>query len=169
MTIATAQFDWQSAERKAFNYLQKKLGGLENVQAFCPEFPLTINDSSVDLKQWRFEVSGGENVNFTQPSQRGQLTSWWMNAMFEGRFVNRSLGQKVAGIIKDILPAGQTGTDEDEINLLQGVQQIAYTQHPSLTRETIYLDNDNLTGGTIRIYLLSVPCWIVFENMEEYT
>lgn len=167
------RYAWSTAERRCFDYLVKAAGSLDggeevseainkqgvNSRGYIGEFPL-LAAAPTELVEWFFEINGGGNVHYVQPSERGKVTSRHKEARLEGRFTERSKAQEFAGILEDILPAGQ-------VDGIKDVQQINLTSHISITRETLELGNDLSSGGMIRVWYLRAPMWVVYNVTEQ--
>jgi hypothetical protein len=161
----SAQWAWQTAERRCFDYLQTKLGTLENVGGYLGELPrVALVDDQ--LNEWTFRISGGGNVHVPPPGQRP--TAWHNEAMFEGRFTDRSLAMQTIGILRDSLPAGEDFADD--ATALAGVQKLYFTAHPALDRGTVEVDADGAaTESIIRVWTVTVPMAVAYNNQPQIT
>lgn len=160
----TPYWSWVSAERLCFEYLNKELGTIEGVNGFKPEdYPRTATLSS-ECNNWMFEMSGGESPFIRSPVERGNASMLWMLATFTGRFTERDVAQRVAMAVWSILPAGET-TD----NKLTGIVEVQPTAYPSVTPDTVELANDLEKGGEQRIWVVKIPCHVVFEYLPQIT
>ena len=153
-----AEFAWESAERRCFEYLLSKLGDLEGVQGFLGELPRAALKQS-ELNMWFFEISGGGEVVRINPDQR-PYNCWRQDAAVKGIFTELSLAQRVAGRLRDILPAGPT----DQIT---GVERLDFTAQPILTRDIVELENDLESGGHIRVWRLEYGMDVTYHNEAQ--
>lgn len=162
----SAQWAWQTAERRCFDYLQKKLGTLENVGGFLAEYE---RDALTDTKlnEWVFRINGGTNVHVPPPA--GRSTAWHNEALFEGRFTERSLALQTIGILRDSLPAGDA--TPDDAATLAGVSKLYLTAHPSIERGTLDVDadGDEVSQSMIRVWLVTVPMAVAYVNQPQIT
>lgn len=157
-----AYWSWLSAERKCFDFISSTLGTLEGVSGFKPEdFPRVATLSS-ECNNWMFEISGGESPFIRSPAEQGNSRSMWMNATFKGRFTERDMAQQVACAVWDVLPAG-----EETKPLLAGIVQIQPTAYPSVVSDVVELASDLEVGGEARIWIVTIPCWVVFNYMAQ--
>lgn len=160
----TAYWSWDAAERRCFEYIQRVLGTLEGVQGFMPEdFPRTATVPS-ECNNWTFEISGGDSPFIRSPQERGNTEAMWMLATFKGRFTERSLAKRVACALWEALPAG-----ESDDPVLAGIAQIQSTGYPQCTADVVEIAADQEEGGETRVWVVEIPCWVVFGYLEQYT
>lgn len=166
----SARYAWQTAERRCFDYLCAVLGQIEDVAHVLGRLPRTIGAIS-DLNQWAFEINGGGDAHFVQPTQRRMVKQWHMRAVFMGRFTERAKAQEVAGLLRDYLPAGESNAPEDILQCnLAGIQQINRAAHEQIDQQTAMMASDNDEGGGERpVWQLTVPMFVVFENQDQIT
>ncbi len=172
MPEVSARYAWQTAERRCFNYLLSVLGALEGVQGFLSKYPRTVASPEGDLNQWRWEiVGGGSDIHVPNPPQRGAITSWHDNAMFEGRYTDRALAQQTVGILRDSLPAGRdvpAGAEPE--TAIEGVSKIYISQHPAILPDTAELVSDlDSKGGLVEVWRVVVPMMVAYDNAEQIT
>lgn len=159
---ATAYWSWLSAERKCFDFVNKALGTVEGIQGYKPEdFPRVATLSS-ECNNWMFEISGGDSPFIRSPSEQGNTRALWMQATFKGRFTERDLAQRVACAVWDVLPSGES-TDPT----LAGIAQIQPTAYPSVVSDVVELTSDLAVGGEARVWIVTIPCWVVFGYLEQ--
>ncbi len=160
----SAYWSWDAAERRCFEYINKTLGTLEGVQGFMPEdFPRVATVPS-ECNNWTFEISGGDSPHIRSPQERVNTKSMWMNATFRGRFTERKLAKLVACAVWDELPAGAA---DDPV--LAGIAEIQATGYPQITADVAEIAADQDEGGETRVWLVEIPCWVVFGYLDQYT
>ena len=154
-----AKRSWELTEEKCFKYLLEKLAGIEDVTGYQGELPITVDNAS-DMNMWMFEISGPGAVEPIQVKQAQKpACSYNMGAMLKGVFADRVTAQQLAGLVMDALPIG---TDE-----ITGIQRLYYSEMPSLVRSVEPISRDKSTGGDIRVWLLTIPMIVVFNNQRS--
>ena len=160
----TAYWSWDAAERRCFEYLQKVLGTLEGINGFMPEDFPRVATAVYECNNWTFEITGGEQPHTRSPQERGNSKVMWMSATFRARFTERNLAKRVACAVWEALPAG---ADDDPV--LAGIAQIQPTGYPQLTPDVQDIANDQEEGGETRVWLVEIPCWVVFGYLDQFT
>ena len=158
MTIP-AKRSWELAEENCYKYLKSKLAGIEGVSAYKAELPRTFSNAS-DMNVWAFEISGPGPVEPIMIKQAQKpACAYTMGAQVMGVFADRVKAQQTAGLIMDNLPV-----DSDTIS---AVTRFYYSEMPTLVREVVPIARDNTTGGDQRVWLLTFPMVVVFNNTRS--
>ena len=162
-----AYWSWDAAERRCFEYFQAIIGGLEGVTGFMPEDYPRWATTAEECNNWAFEISGGDRPHIRSPVERGNARTMWMMATFKARFTERQLAKRVACLAWDALPAGVA--DVATYPMLAGIAQIQPTAYPQLMADVQEIANDQDEGGETRVWTVEIPCWVVFDYMDQYT
>jgi hypothetical protein len=164
MSVNTAEFAWESAERRCFNYLNKTLGTIPDIQGFIATFPKAINATS-SLVLWTFEINGGGGVVQIQANQ-APSASWHLGARLRGLFTERTTAQEFCGRIKNILPYEIRFPDP----LLENILRFSIADNPTLEQDVIPIQDDvSDIGGDYPIWRLEWGLSVAFTNSERLT
>jgi len=156
-----AQSAWENAELRCYEYLVAVLESEEGVTAHLGELPITITDDS-EAEMWMFKIDGGGELLQINAAQRPRCC-WEMTAAFNGIFTERDRAQRVAGKVMDSLPA-KTGNVPTGYPGLTGVQKFDLAGNPTLDRSLIHMKTSTEQGGEIRVWLLTIPLIVAFNN-----
>lgn len=157
--MPTAEYAWQAAERRCFDYLLTVLSGVEDDDAFLGAIPRTFPDSTAGSLQWSFAMGGGGNVHVPNPTVRGQITSWHNDAMWEGVFITRADAVHYIGLLRDALPAGPAD--------IAGVQKLYISAHPTIEQAAVEIESDATSGGQVPAWRVVVPMSVAYENADQ--
>lgn len=163
-TTNTAEFAQETAERRCFEFLLKKLGSIRNVNGHLGEFPKDIYASAAKANEWHFELGGGEGVAHS-PNER-PMASHHMQAQWTFRSPSRELCLRMLGLLRNILPAGE---DVDGAEL-EGIQEFARDAEPGAPERTVILVRTGAAGrrgGELRVWQVVQPLYVVFNNQER--
>ena len=153
-------YSWHAVERGCFEYLNKALGTLENVQAFTlDDMPRTMPDDGADFYIWHFMINGGaKNI---QRQNRALIPSgaWEMNAEFSASCSTDYVAKLVGGIIENAMPA--TSADVDGLALLYN------TEFPSRERVTRNVLNEDRAGDERIFFEMRIPMIAAFGNVDK--
>ena len=154
-----AKRSWELAEEECFKYLLNALAGIEDVTGYKGELPRTV-DNAADMNMWMFEINGPGPVEPIQIKQAQKPPcAYTMGALLQGVFAVRITAQQLAGLVMDSLPVG---ADE-----LTGITRFYYSEMPTITRSVEVTSRDKTTGGDIRVWLLTIPMVVVFNNRRS--
>jgi len=165
--MLTAEYAWESAERRCFEYLAGKLGTLEGVGHFMPEDYPRLMQSAAAVNEWRFEITGGPD------NPHGVNSAWQMDGVFTGRFSSRSTALRTAGLVMEYTPAGSnwTATKGDDRAIVD-VAEFSLSGRPEVKRDVADTDPDAegaTAAGSVVVWELTIPLMIVFGNIEKIT
>lgn len=160
--MSTAEYSWQAAERKIFDYLLGVLGSVEGVEGYMPaDYPRLANRSD-GVNQWTIRLSGGPNDN------ANVNTVWHFEGVVEGRFTERALGMRTAGLIMEAIPAGALWKTRFPAHDIDGIHEFSINEKPQLEPSTVEVDTElGDSGGEIRVWELTVPIHAVFGNLDR--
>lgn len=159
MTDIPAMRAWELAEQRCFDFLKESLGSFEDVDAYLAEFPAHFTNET-NSRMWAFEINGPGELGIISIQQSARvLCSWEMGAMLKGIFDNRTLAQQIAGKIMTVMPI-----DNGE---LKGITRFEMTAMPTINRGEIQSSNDQSAGGLKRIWTLTIPFRVVFNNQKS--
>ena len=153
---------WISAETNLLAFFAEKLSAIEGTKIFLPQdFPKTFTDNpgKEESKILEFSINGGDEVVQIKGSQK-PFCAWQQDANLRGIFISRVEAQKVAGIVRSVLPLNKE--DGDAPN---GIQRLTYTEQPTITPDTIQVANDKSEGGEKRVWVLVIPMEVVYNNI----
>lgn len=187
MTVAnTAQFAWQNAERRCFDYLLKGLASVEAVyedgitrqlnppselgypatRGYLAKFPRAIPDAKT-ARVWKFSIGGDSEVLQIQATGR-PCRGWAKNATFECVCIKRTDLLQVAGLLRNIVPVDADNTNPMEQWDIFGVQRLTLMPGDSLEPAVMTVEHDNDKGGEVECWRLVQPMLVVFTNTEKY-
>lgn len=166
MNPISAQFAWENAERRIFDYLNSKLGLIEGLTFFIADEIKGANDTD-NLKILSFELSGNGEVIQIQGSQR-PTSSWRMAGKLTGFFTSRQVAQETCGLIMDNIPVDKKKGSSTEWEI-EGVQRFTQVSMPIISREVIPVldDAEGSTGGQMLAWRLDWDFDCVFFNTER--
>ena len=147
MPNVNAERAWELAEKSCFLYLIQATRTLLNRDAFLGRLPDGAYDS------FMFTTGGGGTHALVQPGARPQ-NCWRMDAMLTGIYRERGTAQRIAGLVRNALPA-----DNDADNL-DGVQLFRWTGEPTIEPDTIATPR----GEERDVWRLEYPLELVFYN-----
>lgn len=166
MSTNTAEFAWESAERRCFNYLNQKLGTIPDVQGFIGSFPKDINATS-NLVLWTWEINGGGQIVQIAGNQVPSA-SWHMGARIRGLFTERQTAQEFCGRIKDIVPYDYKTSPLSP--LMENIMRFYIVDTPSLEQDVMPIQDDTTgEGGDYPIWRLEWNFSVAFTNSERLT
>lgn len=165
---ATPEWAWDTAEQRCYEYLQIVLGTIPDVQGYRAELPRLSNVTDA-CNQWAFSITGGSTLSFPNPAARGGVGSWHNEAMFEGRFTNRQLALQTIGLLRGALPAGDVAPDGATLPIIEGVQKLYMATQPTISRGVVELENDLSAGGMVRVWQVTIPMGVAYDNQEQVT
>lgn len=151
----STELAWDTAETNCTAYLNTVLGTTLNVDGFRAELP-RVASAVTSLAQWAFAITGGNNLHFPDPAQRGQVTSWHNEALWEGRYTDRTAALTAIGKLRAALPAGSSD--------ISGVQKLYIAAQPTVQRAVVELDNDLSAGGGLRVWLVTIPMAVAYNS-----
>jgi hypothetical protein len=100
----------------------------------------------------------GEQAIFTNPGTQSSCFNF--RGQFEGIYSNRSDAQELYVVLKNVLPAKESGSDlENVINLA--------IDTPNLVRVVLDVDNGEAEGGQQRYWAITIPFTINFKGFEN--
>ena len=145
MSRISAETAWQRAEERCFDWLCDITDVTANEGGFIAEMPPAFN-------VWYFAINGGPSPFQSWGVNDQAKVSWRMNADFVGRYAERSEAQRIAGLLRENLPAK---------GAIQEVDAMRMTEEPTIVRELVQLAND---AEPQRFWLLTQPLEVVFRN-----
>lgn len=162
MSVNTAEFAWSSAEMRCFNYLNRKLGTIPEVQGFIGSFPKEIT-ATEKLALWTFDINGGGDVVQIAGGNRPGA-SWHFDARIRGCFTERKTAQEFCGRILDILPYDKVQADV----LMDGILRFYIQSNPNLDQDVMpIMDDATGEGGDYPIWRLEWSLSVAFTNSER--
>jgi hypothetical protein len=162
MATNTAEFAWENAELRCFNYLLEATGTVKDDQAFLGNYPRTIK-ATENLLVWIWEINGGGDVVHIQGNNRPR-PSWKMNARIRGIFTERKTAQEFCGRILNVVPY-----DDKEANpKMYGVQSMRPITEPMIEPDVMTIADDTVeTGGDWPVWKLEWEFIVAFFNTER--
>ena len=159
MATTPAKRSWELAEANCYKYLKSKLSGIEGVTAYEAELPRTFSNAT-DMNVWTFNISGpGATEPIMVKQAQKPACAFNMGASIMGVFADRTKAQQTAGLVMDHLPV--------DSSTISGVERFYYSEMPTLVRDTVEIARDNSTGGNQRVWLLTFPMVVVFNNLRS--
>ena len=137
---------WYNAEQRCFKHLVKAVKGMDGRNSFLGKLPVGV------VNCWAFFTGGGGGEAKVTPAAR-PCACWRINARIEGLFVEREAAQRVAGLIRNSLPADST-TDG-----LTGIQLLRWTDEADIDDDVV-----EVRGSNVAVWRLTIPMELVFNN-----
>lgn len=137
---------WYNAEQRCFKHLVLAVKGRIGRNCFLGKLPAGV------VNCWALFTGGGGGESKVTPAAR-PCNCWRINGRIEGVFVERRSAQRVAGLIRNALPADE-GTDG-----LTGIQLLRWTDEPEIDGDIV-----EIRGKDVAVWRLTYPLEIVFNN-----
>ncbi len=161
MSASTAEFAWENAERRTFNWLVRCTGAQEDVNAFIATYPKSINFTK-DGFNWVWEINGGDVVQVASSTR--PRASWKMNGKLRAVFITRKAGQEFSGRVLNKVPYDENEKDPT----MYGIQTFRPITEPQLDQGTMQIADDvGDEGGELPVWLMDWDFTVVFFNTEK--
>lgn len=159
------EWAWDTAEQRCFDYLNKVLGSIPQIESFRGALPRLASRPDA-LIQWAFAINGGANVLIPPPEQRGNIRTWHNESAIVGRFTDRRTALQIIGLVRKATPAGTRPGQAPEI---EGVQSLYILAHPQVSQITVELESDLDAGGLVACWSIFIPMAVCYDNQDKIT
>jgi hypothetical protein len=135
----------------------------EDVSAFSPEFPDTLDYTANAGGMWEFQFTGGgQPIDFDSNMNDPGSNSCWnekeMQATFTGDFTTREEALRIAGAIIDALPMPEYAVNK--------VRRFRILDNPTWQRGIRKRRQDKSLGGEQQVWRVTSTFLVLFEKVD---